>query len=79
MFPLHTLGFANKYNLMVAYKISLSSAQTDFTANLQVVEILTCTTYTMDSGGGFVVSIEGGQPRVFYPRGGLVRSGVCGL
>lgn len=61
-----------------SYTLSLSSAQTGFTANQRVVEILSCSTSSTDGSGAFAVAMAGGIPRVFYPLAGLAGSGICG-
>lgn len=60
-----------------AYTLSLGSV-TGFTAGEEVVEIVSCRGYTVDGSGNLGVSMEGGLPRVFYPKAQLVGSGVCG-
>lgn len=62
-----------------SYTLTLTAAETGFTASKAVTEILSCTAYTTDSSGGLAVAMAGGVPRVFYPTAGLASSGVCSL
>ncbi|PQE04128.1 hypothetical protein CJF31_00003239 [Rutstroemia sp. NJR-2017a BVV2] len=61
------------------YTLTLTSAETGFTAGMQVVEVLSCGTATTDGSGNLGVAMQGGLPRVYYPRAPLVGSGICGL
>lgn len=61
-----------------AYTLSLGSGETGFVAGDQVVEIGACELYTVDGSGNLSVRMEGGLPRVFYPKSQLVGSGICG-
>lgn len=60
-----------------SYTLALSSTVTGFTASEQVVEALSCTSYTTDSSGGLAVEMAAGLPRVFYPKNQLADSGIC--
>ncbi|KAL2066610.1 hypothetical protein VTL71DRAFT_2681 [Oculimacula yallundae] len=60
-----------------SYSITLSSGATGFTAGMLVVEVTTCTVYTVDGNGGLAVKMAGGLPRVFYPKSQLAGSGIC--
>ncbi|KUJ09148.1 alpha-amylase [Mollisia scopiformis] len=60
-----------------SYTLTLSSAETGFTANQALVEVMSCTAYTTDSSGNLAVAMAGGLPRVFYPEAGLAGSGIC--
>ncbi|EDN96850.1 hypothetical protein SS1G_01776 [Sclerotinia sclerotiorum 1980 UF-70] len=71
--------FSNKGASGSSYTLTLTSSQTGFTSNLQVVEVLTCTTSTTNGSGNLAVSMAGGVPRIFYPKSYLVGSGVCSL
>ncbi|KAF7872233.1 hypothetical protein EAF04_003158 [Stromatinia cepivora] len=71
--------FSNKGASGSNSTLTLKSGQTGFTRNLQVVEVLTCTKSTTDGSGNLAVSMAGGAPRIFYPKGKLVGSGVCAL
>lgn len=62
-----------------SYTLNLPGSQTGFTAGAQVVEVGGCRMYTIDANGNLAVSMAGGLPRVFYPKAGLVGSGVCRL
>ncbi|PQE33091.1 hypothetical protein CJF32_00007648 [Rutstroemia sp. NJR-2017a WRK4] len=61
------------------YTLTLTSSETGFTAGMQVVEVLSCVTATTDGSGNLGVGMQGGLPRVYYPRAPLVGSGICGL
>lgn len=41
------------------------------------MEVLACTSYTVDGSGDLDVAMAGGLPRVFYPASLLSGSGVC--
>ena len=69
--------FTNKGASSSAYTLTLSSANTGFTANQAVIEILSCTAYTADSSGNVVITMSGGLPRVLYPSANLSGSGIC--
>lgn len=71
--------FSNLGASGAGYALTLTSAQTGFTAGQQVVEVLTCGAYTTDGSGNLGVAMAGGAPRIFYPRAPLVGSGICGL
>jgi alpha-amylase len=60
-----------------SYTLTLTSAQTGFTASQALIEVMSCTAYTTDSSGNLAVSMASGLPRVFYPRAQLTGSGVC--
>jgi alpha-amylase len=60
-----------------SYTLTLSSADTGFMDNEQVIEVLSCTAYTTDSNGNLNVIMASGLPRIFYPRINLGGSGVC--
>ncbi|OBT65738.1 hypothetical protein VE03_03348 [Pseudogymnoascus sp. 23342-1-I1] len=75
---LQTVGvFTNKGASSSAYTLTLSSANTGFTANQAVVEVISCTAYTADSSGNVVIAMSGGLPRVLYPSANLSGSGIC--
>ncbi|KAH8593274.1 alpha-amylase [Bisporella sp. PMI_857] len=60
-----------------SYTLTLSSSATGFTANQAIIEVLSCTAYTTDSGGNLNVAMASGLPRVFYPTAQLTGSGIC--
>lgn len=55
----------------------LSSSMTGFVAGQSVVDVLSCSAYTVDNGGNLGLTISNGQPKVFYPLAQLVGSGIC--
>lgn len=71
--------FSNLGASGASYTLSLNNAQTGFTANQAVVEVLGCTMLNTDADSDLAVSMAQGLPRIFYPRARLVGSGVCGL
>jgi alpha-amylase len=60
-----------------SYTLTLTSAETGFTAGEALVEIMGCTAYTADSSGNLAVAMASGLPRIFYPKALLTGSGVC--
>jgi alpha-amylase len=48
-----------------------------FSANDKVVEILSCTTSTVSSGGNVTAYMGAGEPKVFFPAAALNGSGIC--
>jgi alpha-amylase len=69
--------FSNLGSAGNSYTLALSSATTGFTASQQVIEVLSCTSYTADSNGSLSVAMAGGLPRVFYPQAQLSNGGIC--
>lgn len=57
--------------------VTLTSSQTGFTANQDLVDVMSCTSSTTDSSGGLAVTLSGGVPRVYFPADGLSGSGIC--
>ncbi|KAK7408531.1 hypothetical protein QQX98_009291 [Neonectria punicea] len=57
--------------------LTLGQAVTGFSANQDVVEILTCKTVSTNGSGSLSVTISKGQPLVFYPKSQVVGSGIC--
>lgn len=51
---------------------------TGWTSGTQVVEILTCTTVTIDSSNNLNVPMAQGLPRIYFPLTSLSGSGICG-
>lgn len=68
---------SNKGASGAAYTLTLGN--TGFTAGMQVMEMLTCTTVTVDSDGNIAVPMASGLPRVYYPKSALAGSGICGV
>lgn len=60
-----------------SYTFSLGN--TGYTSGEQVVEMYSCQVFTIDSNGNLAVQMGGGLPKVFYPRGQLSNSGICGF
>jgi len=60
-----------------SYTLTLTSAETGFTASQALVEVMSCTSYTTDSSGNLNVIMSGGLPRVFYPFAQLNGSAIC--
>ena len=53
------------------YDLPLSTSDTGFESNEQVMEVLTCTLLTTDSDGSLPVPMGGGLPRILYPYSSL--------
>lgn len=68
---------SNKGEDGAAYTQSLGN--TGWAAGTSVVEILGCTTLTVDESGNLQVPMASGLPRVYYPEAQLSESGVCSL
>jgi alpha-amylase len=60
-----------------SYTLTLTSAETGFTASQALIEVMGCTAHTTDSSGNLAVAMASGLPRIFYPKAGLVGSGIC--
>ncbi|KFY10229.1 hypothetical protein V492_05127 [Pseudogymnoascus sp. VKM F-4246] len=58
-------------------EFTLLSADTGFTANLDVVEVLNCIDAKTDGSGDLVMAIMNGEPLVFFPAANLKGSGIC--
>ncbi|KFX88757.1 hypothetical protein V490_07424 [Pseudogymnoascus sp. VKM F-3557] len=56
---------------------TLPAADTGFTANLDVIEVLNCIDAKTDGSGDLVVSIDDGLPLVFFSAANLKGSGIC--
>jgi len=61
-----------------SYTLTLTNSETRYTAVENVVEVLSCTTVTVDSSGNLAVPMASGLPRVFYPATQMSGSGMCG-
>lgn len=70
--------FTNKGSSGGSSSVTLTASMTGFTAGQAVVDVMSCTTFTADSGGSLGVTLSGGIPRVFYPSARLSGSGICG-
>lgn len=57
--------------------MTLLSANTGFTANLDVIEVLNCIDAKTDGSGNLGIGIYDGQPLVFFPAANLKGSGIC--
>ena len=71
--------FSNKGAGGNSYTLNLAGSATGFTAGEQAVEVLACSTVTVDGSGNLAVGMAGGLPRVFYPMSKVQGSGICGL
>jgi alpha-amylase len=67
---------SNKGSSGSSYTLSLRN--TGWSARTSVVEMLTCTTASVDSSGNLQVPMASGLPRVYYPTAQLTGSGICG-
>lgn len=69
--------FTNAGADAAASSLSLTTAETGFVANEQLVEVIECTAHISDSNGGLSVAMADGLPRVFYSLARLIGSGIC--
>lgn len=69
--------FSNLGASAASYTLNLASSATGFTANQDLVEVMSCTSYTTDSSSNLAVKMANGLPRVFYPKAQLTGSGIC--
>ncbi|KAI2635068.1 alpha-amylase [Xylaria nigripes] len=58
------------------YQVSLDSSYTEFAANQEVTDIISCTTVMTDEAGTLSFSM-GPESRVFFPTDALSDSGIC--
>lgn len=58
--------------------VTLSAANTGFTAGQALTDVMSCTALTADSSGDISVTISGGVPRVLYPTAALSGASICG-
>lgn len=58
--------------------VTLTAADTGFTAGQALTDVMSCTSFTAGSSGDLSVTITGGLPRVFYPTSALSGSSICG-
>ncbi|KAI9645162.1 hypothetical protein NHQ30_005896 [Ciborinia camelliae] len=58
-----------------AYTLSIPNAADPGT---KMTEVVTCKTYTVDSGGKVSVSLDKGAPRALFPSSKLKGTGLCG-
>jgi alpha-amylase len=49
-----------------------------YNAGTEVTEILNCKNYTLDNQGEFIIDMNAGEPRVFFPTEYMEGSGLCG-
>lgn len=60
--------------------ITLSSTASGFTPEMSLMEIFSCQIFKTDSRGNLGVTVTAeGRALVFYPRGKIAGSGVCGF
>lgn len=57
--------------------LTLTSAQTGFSANEKVMEVLSCTVLTTDGSGNIIVPRSAGQPKILFPSAALSGSSIC--
>ncbi|KAK1778845.1 alpha-amylase [Copromyces sp. CBS 386.78] len=57
--------------------VTLSSSASGFSANQQITDIVSCDSFTTDSGGSITVTLSGGLPRILYPTAVLSGSEIC--
>jgi len=70
--------FSNLGQGGASYTLSLSSDETGFESEQEVVDTVECEEYTADDNGDVAVQMSGGLPRVLVPRVMVVGSGICG-
>jgi alpha-amylase len=68
--------FTNKGSGGVS-SLTLTASVTEFAANQEVMDVMSCTTFTTDSKGTLQYKVIGGLPRVFYPSARLSGTGIC--
>ena len=56
---------------------TLTLGNTGYAAGESIVELLTCTTVTVDGSGNLDVAMGGGSPKIFYPAAQLEHSWIC--
>jgi alpha-amylase len=60
-----------------SFSVNLASSATGFKAGDQLVEVVSCSLATAESGGQVSVASGNGQPKVYYPLARLGGSGIC--
>lgn len=58
--------------------VTLTAANTGFTAGQALTDVMGCTAFTADSSGNLAVTISAGVPRVFFATAALSGGGICG-
>ncbi|KAL1872095.1 hypothetical protein Daus18300_004464 [Diaporthe australafricana] len=58
--------------------VTLTAANTGFTAGQALIDVMSCTAFTADYSGNLAVTISAGVPRVFFATAALSGSGICG-
>jgi len=71
--------FSNRGSGAGEYWITLLASNTGFSANQQVVEVLSCGVETVGNDGNHSAKISGGLPRVYVPLSMLAGSGICSM
>lgn len=71
------VGVYSNVGASASTTVTLTAANTGFTASQSLTDVMSCTTLTTDSSGGLSVTISGGVPRVFYPTSALSGSSIC--
>ena len=67
--------FSNLGALGSSYTLTLSN--TGYNAGQKVLEILSCTTVTVDNQSNIAVAMSQGLPKIFYPLQPAIGSGIC--
>lgn len=57
------------------YELSLPLS---YNSGTEVTEVLNCKNYTLDNQGEFIIDMNAGEPRVFFPTEYMEGSGLCG-
>ncbi|KAK3301181.1 glycoside hydrolase superfamily [Chaetomium fimeti] len=71
------VGVFTNVGASASAEVTLPSSATGFEADQALVDVMGCTTYTTDSGGGLAITLADGLPVVLYPKARLSDSGVC--
>ncbi|KAL4803699.1 glycoside hydrolase superfamily [Aspergillus unguis] len=58
---------------------SVDLSNTGYSAGATLIEVLSCNEVNVGDDGTLTVEMNGGVPKVFYPKGELGQSGVCDL
>ncbi|KAL9108003.1 MAG: hypothetical protein Q9227_007218 [Pyrenula ochraceoflavens] len=61
-----------------SYTLNLRGDATGFSAGEQIVETISCKTYTTDQQTGLDVQMGAGMPLILYPLAQLTGTGICG-
>ncbi|KAL8673252.1 MAG: hypothetical protein Q9168_002329 [Polycauliona sp. 1 TL-2023] len=69
--------YSNEGSTGDSSNVTLKNTGTGFQENQAILEILACKNITADENGNLEVSIQDGQPQIFYPSAELKSSGIC--